>query len=227
MGIIKSFNNKIKHLQAYSHAREIFSTFQEFTMIPKGIYVENLLLSSKALPIEGSVVECGVWRGGMISGMAKILGNNRDYYLYDSFEGLPDADDLDGQKAIDYQKNTDAKGYFDNCTAEIGFAQEAVKKAGISKSHLVKGWFDKTVPNHPEDDQIAILRLDGDWYKSIKICLDHLFDKVVDGGLIILDDYYVWDGCTKAVHDFLSERKLSVRIKQFNNLICYIEKKSD
>lgn len=41
-------------------------------------------------------MECGVWRGGMIASISEILGNNREYYLFDSFEGLPQAKEIDG-----------------------------------------------------------------------------------------------------------------------------------
>jgi hypothetical protein len=44
------------------------------------------------------------------------------------------------------------------------------------------------------------------------ICLEYLFPKVIKGGLIILDDYHVWDGCSKALHDYLSKYKCSERI---------------
>jgi hypothetical protein len=74
------------------------------------------------------------------------------------------------------------------------------------------------------NEKIAILRLDGDWYESTMTCLAHLYDKVNPGGLIILDDYYMWDGCSKALHDFMSERKLDVKIRQYDNQICYLVK---
>ena len=224
MGLADKINNKLSSRKEYKEAKAIYEKFSDFTMIPSGIYMENLLLAKKAKNLQGAIVECGVWRGGMSAGMATILGTDRDYYLYDSYEGLPDAGKYDGQDAIDYQKEPGAKNYFDNCTAEISFAQEAMKKAGVSNAKFIKGWFKDTVPHHDEKVKIAVLRLDGDWYDSIMDCLVHLYDYVVEGGIIILDDYHVWDGCTRAVHDFLSERKLALRIREFNNVLCYIQK---
>jgi O-methyltransferase len=72
------------------------------------------------------------------------------------------------------------------------------------------------------DGGIALLRLDGDWYESTMACLDALYDRVVPGGLVIIDDYYTWDGCARAVHDFLSRRGVSARIRQWANAICYL-----
>jgi len=48
--------------------------------------------------------------------------------------------------------------------------------------------------------------------------LTNLYPYVVKGGLIILDDYYYWEGCAKAVHDFLSTNQLRDKIYQFKNL---------
>jgi len=70
-----------------------------------------------------------------------------------------------------------------------------------------KGWFQDTIPiKSGEVDKIAILRLDSDWYESTKICLEHLFDKVVPDGFVIFDDYGLYAGCKKAVDEFLGSR---------------------
>jgi O-methyltransferase len=38
------------------------------------------------------------------------------------------------------------------------------------------------------------------------VCLDHFWDRVMPGGIVLIDDYYIWEGCRRAVHDFLSRR---------------------
>ena len=59
-----------------------------------------------------------------------------------------------------------------------------------------KGWFQETLPGVTKEiKQIAILRLDGDFYASTKVCLDFLYEKVVSGGFIIVDDYGTREGC--------------------------------
>jgi len=69
-----------------------------------------------------------------------------------------------------------------------------------------------------------LLRLDSDWYESTKQCLENLFDLVVDGGLVIIDDYYVWDGCARAVHDFLSKRGSLCKLQQSRGGVSFIIK---
>ena len=195
--------------------------FADLTMVPGETFLDNLEVIRDKLKTDGAVVECGVWRGGMSGGMASLLGNGRTYYLVDSFEGLPVPSDKDGESAFQWQVDKDSPGYHDNCRAEEAFAQTAMQRAGCVNWHLVRGWFADTVPNLKVADGIALLRLDGDWYDSTMVCLDHLFDQVVSGGVIIIDDYYAWDGCTRAVHDFLSKRSATERIRA-HGTVAYI-----
>ena len=95
--------------------------------------------------------------------------------------------------------------------------------AGARSFSLIKGWFNETVPNFKPPSPIALLRLDGDWYESTMVCLVHLFDEVAPGGIVILDDYYIWDGCSRALHDFLSKRLAVERVRSLGN-VCFLEK---
>jgi O-methyltransferase len=175
-------------------------------------------------PVPGLIVECGVWRGGMSAAIASVVGLERTYYLFDSFEGLPEPKELDGQKAKEWSAGADPETFHDNCRAEEQTAAEAMRLAGVKNAHLIKGWFDQTLPSFQPKEPIAILRLDGDWYDSTICCLTHLYDKVARGGVIIIDDYHAWEGCTRAVHDFLSQRKSPEPVKQFDNILAYIVK---
>jgi hypothetical protein len=152
----------------------LFVKYQDFTMIPRDSFIENLGLVQHFAHLEGAVVECGVWRGGMMAAMAELLGNARKYYLYDSFEGLPPAQEIDGLQAKAWQETKDSPWYYDNCRAEQSYAEEAMRLAGAKRVELVKGWFSETTPAFPKAESIAILRLDGDWYDSIMDCMVHL-----------------------------------------------------
>ena len=72
-------------------------------------------------------------------------------------------------------------------------------------THFHAGWFQETLRALPAGfGAIALLRIDGDWYESTKICLDVLFPKVVSGGIVVIDDYGKWSGCREAVDEFLA-----------------------
>jgi O-methyltransferase len=201
----------------------VYREFCDHTRLSERTYCDNLRLVDRFKDIEGSIVECGVWRGGMIAGIARILGCDRTYYLFDSFEGLPKAKEIDGEKAVCWQAGNDVR----NCRTEETFAQEVMRQAGAVRVHVLKGWFDQTLKTFPLDERIAVLRLDADWYSSTAECLNNLYSRVAPGGLIIVDDYFVWDGCARAIHDFLSYNKLRDRIQQFDNGVCYLVKSED
>jgi O-methyltransferase len=202
---MNSILRQISWIIRYPRKYYIFQKCRNHSMFGHPAFITNLLLSDTVHQLDGSIVECGTWRGGMSAGFSLNLGKNRKVFLFDSFEGLPDVTKKDGEKAKEYQIQTK----FDPTGAEF---------------EIIKGWFDDTIPNFNKDMKIALLHLDGDWYDSTMVCLENFYDKVVPGGIIILDDYTNWEGCTKAVNDFLSKNDLGIAIRQYNNLVSYFVK---
>jgi len=184
--------------------------------------MSNLRLCSEFAPATGCIVECGVWRGGMSAAMAEVLPD-RHHLLFDSFEGLPPAQDIDGVAALSYQNDKGSPTYFDNCRAESSFSEKAMAMSPAKDFQLVRGWFEETLPTFVSPEPIAVLRLDSDWYASTTDCLTYLYPQVMPGGLILIDDYFVWDGCARAVHDYLSKHKLTDRVHEFNGLCFFIK----
>lgn len=183
--------------------------------------------------IEGSFVECGVWKGGSAAVMASANlfseRGDRKIHLFDLFDDIiaPDPK-LDGEKAVqdinrllkkqgktlnDFtENNIPISGVYNDFggAGSVGIVEQLLcDTLKYKKENVVfnVGLFEKTIPNN-NVDKIALLRLDGDWYSSIKVCLDHLYDKVVPNGVIIIDDYWTYEGCKKAVDDFFEERNL-------------------
>jgi len=208
--------------------RGIYRKYRDYTQIHEAKFVDNLELCARFEAISGCVVECGVWRGGMSAGMAELLGAQRDYLLFDSFEGMPPArEDLDGAAAIAWQSNAAGPIYRNNNAASQEEAAAAMKLSGATSFSLVKGWFDQTVPGFAPPCEIAILRLDGDWYESTRVCLENLYPHVAARGIVIVDDYYNWEGCARAVNEFLAEvasPNAVPRLRQFHDSAAYLVK---
>ena len=211
-------------LKALVKHQSVYTRFKPYTMVPNSIFLTNLKLVEQCKDVPGVVVECGTWKGGMIAGIAAVLKDSRRYYLFDSFQGLPPAKEIDGPRAIGWQSDATSSHYLDNCAADEKYAMEAMELSGAKDFRIVKGWFKESLLSFPPEEPIAILRLDGDWYDSTKECLDMLFPQVSSGGIIILDDYYAWDGCSMAIHDYLSDNQRPERILQSNNEVCFIVK---
>jgi O-methyltransferase len=208
---------------SFLRAANVSRRYRQHTMISPLGFVDNLMIAERWAPPGGEVVECGVWRGGMIRGLAEVLGRDRKYHLFDSFEGLPAAkSELDGQAAIDWQQNTGSRYYYDNCSADEAHAKALFEGSGYDVE-FHRGWFDDTIPKYQPERPISVLRLDGDWYDSTMTCLRGLVPHLAPKALILVDDYLQWDGCSRALHDYLSQSQSTMRIytSRFCS-ICYL-----
>jgi O-methyltransferase len=220
-----TLRNNLIHFGRAAKFLKLHRKYRDFTMAPAAIFWRNMLIADARRHVKGCVVECGVWRGGMSAGMAEVLGPNRQYFLFDSFEGLPPAQEqLDGAEAVRWQQDTKSETYYDNCRAPIEFAERAMQMSGTPHYTLVKGWFEQTLPHFVPPEPIAILRIDGDWYESTMTALEALFKHLAPQGIVIVDDYYAWDGCSRAVHDFLSRHQLTTRIMQEHGICVLVQR---
>ena len=164
--------------------------------------------------INGAIVECGIAMGGtaaMMSLTSEYFGKkSRDKWFFDSFEGLPDPtkEDYINGKTGNFIRPL-PKGSCLGTYKDVSNYFFKVLKLSPYKTFLIKGWFQDTVPmNCKSIKEIAILRLDGDWYESTKIPLDYFFEKVSINGFIIIDDYYTCYGSKRAVDEFMNSNKL-------------------
>jgi hypothetical protein len=201
-------------------------------MVPKVNFLVNLDLvqeySSKPHLRDGAIVECGTWKGGMAAAMMEIGGTHRDYHFFDSFEGLPPAKEIDGSAALEWQGNTAGPFFFNNCTASAEEFRATIAMTGmpLRRVHVHPGFFEDTMRDL-SIPPIAVLRLDADWYDSTMICLEALFDKILPGGIILVDDYYYWDGCSRAVHEFLARRQATERVRERGQSLALIVRTAD
>ena len=208
--------------------RGILDTVKPYTMVPEPAlrFTVERTVSSISMGVPGVIVECGVWRGGCSIAMmlaqrlsfGKVI---RPVYLADSFEGLPQATDRDGSIAKHWQQGS-ADHTYNNCSATLDEVQSALTSTGIKPTEyqLVSGWFEDTLPELARQlakTSIAVLRIDADWYDSVLSCLQYLEPLVSQEGTVILDDYYWWDGATRATHDYLSRSDMPYRIQSFAN----------
>ena len=163
--------------------------------------------------IPGAIVECGVWRGGSMMAAARtlqLLGEtDRELYLFDTFEGMSAPTDRDvdfvGQRADNLLATTERKEDGIWVCVALEDVQQAVGTVGYpaSQIHYVRGKVEDTIPaNAP--DQIALLRLDTDWYESTRHELEHLYPRLASGGVIIIDDYGHWKGSRQATDEFIA-----------------------
>jgi O-methyltransferase len=202
---------------------ELYEKYKSKTMLGHDHYVTNLALCA-SVTAGGCVVECGVWKGGTSAGMAEVLGPERDYFLFDSFQGHVDPQPVDGPAAVAWKRDTNGPWYFDNAVVGPEEADAAMQLAGVKRYHLIRGWFKDTLTGFQPPSPIAVLRIDCDWYDGTMTCLRALFPYVAKDGILIADGYPDWDGYARAIHEYLTEYEGMARIRQFQGGLYYIVK---
>lgn len=148
-----------------------------------------------------------------VANMLKHLSaDTRELYLFDTFGGMsaPTKDDItsSGEEASPFweqsQRNDNDNDW---CYASLEEVEANMAKTSYNKSqvHYVKGMVEETIPAGAPA-QIALLRLDTDWYESTYHEMVHLYPKLSPGGVLILDDYGFWQGAKKAVDQYFDEQ---------------------
>ncbi|MFA7441040.1 MAG: TylF/MycF/NovP-related O-methyltransferase [Sphingomonadaceae bacterium] len=183
-------------------------------------------IHAEAIP--GDIVECGVWSGGSLALAAlwdlQYSDSKRIYHAFDSFEGLPPPTEDDGAVFENFNTNSRKKNRIATQKLQktgvcAGDSADTVRmffhKLGIpaDRSRFHVGWFQDTVPAAAREiGPLSILRIDGDWYDSTKVCLDHLYDIVSPGGYVIVDDYGCFSGCKRAVDEFMAMYNIKAQL---------------
>ena len=178
----------------------------------------TLIERSIAEGVAGDIIETGVWRGGAsIMARAVLLAHDvtdRRVVVADSFEGLPPpAPDL-------YPADSTSDLHeFTELAIPLEQVQANFRRFDLLDDQVVflKGWFRDTMPT-VASERIAVLRLDGDMYESTMDALNALYDKVVPGGAVIVDDYGAVEGCRRAIADFLGARSIRVKLANIDGI---------
>lgn len=165
--------------------------------------------------LPGAFVECGVWRGGSMFAAARTLldlgDTSRELYLYDTFSGMPaptDADKRhhDGASAATLLADPGEDMTRAEAALDIVKATMARSTYPQGKIHFVQGKVEDTIPD-VAPATIALLRLDTDWYSSTLHELEHLYSRLLPGGVLIIDDYGWWEGARRAVDEFFEHHE--------------------
>lgn len=171
--------------------------------------------------IPGSIVECGVWRGGSVLATIEVLLRlgitDRDVYLYDTFEGMTEPSEADTspfeqeRSALASWRRYQRQGlrgwdwFFRPDIFNLENVKNLLHDTGYPSEHIhfVVGPVEETLPDNAPRE-IALLRLDTDWYESTHHELVHLYPRLSEGGVLIIDDYGHWEGARRAVDEFFA-----------------------
>ena len=176
--------------------------------------------------IEGDIVECGVWKGGSMMAAALTLmrmgDTDRDLYLFDTYTGMTEPTEADVSSPYDgyspqkrWQRISGKGGEW--AGVPVGEVQAAVESTGYpaERIHCVAGKVEDTLPEQAPE-HVALLRLDTDWYESTKHELVTLYPRLVDGGVLIVDDYGHYEGARRAVDEYFDDSGEAVLLNRID-----------
>lgn len=160
--------------------------------------------------VPGDLIETGVWRGGAciyMKALVETFNQKRKVYVADSFEGLPNPD-----ARYPADANPEWVELRPLLAVSLEEVRENFKKYNLLDDDVifVKGFFEHSL-SQVSAKALAMLRLDGDMYSSTIQVLDQLYERVSNGGFIVIDDFHL-DACRAAIHDFRVARNIQAPI---------------
>ncbi|WPE17753.1 TylF/MycF/NovP-related O-methyltransferase [Candidatus Thioglobus autotrophicus] len=184
-------------------------------------------LYKKIINIPGDIVECGVYKGGSLIRMATYrdtleVNMSRKIIAFDAFGSFPRVESKIDDNFIDQFESEGGEGI------AISELKECLEYKNIKNIELIKGDINSTLEGYIVKNpalKVALLHIDVDVEKPTKTILKHLYERVVPGGLIVLDDYGVIHGETKAVDDFFADMGVSIQKLPFSKTPAFIVKR--
>lgn len=202
-----------------------FYLTSHLTRLPKMLAHYEIYKSILNLP--GQIVECGVFKGTSLIRFCtfrEVLESpfSRKIIGFDIFGKFPKKGDVDDVAFIEKFERDAGDGI------SVTELKQVFSHKGFENYELVKGDIIGTVPDyadaHPEL-KIALLHIDVDVYEPSMVVLQHLYDRVVKGGVIIFDDYGTVAGETKAIDEFFSNQNIEVEKLPISHIPAFIRKK--
>ncbi len=176
-----------------------------FPPFPWGQWVYGQLIQNYCLKLPGDLIELGVGAGGTSLIFASLLKNtDRKIYSLDTYSGLPAPD-----KALD---NPYWRAGLYTGVVPLGPRLRNLAKENQLSDHIeiVEGLFADTLPTLPKDARFSFAHLDSDLYQSVLDSLEGVYDRVVDGGILVIDDFFHHaQGPARAASDFFNARGMT------------------
>lgn len=144
-----------------------------------------LWAAQHAARLPGDFVECGVDNGMLSVGICEWLGFNsldKDFWLFDTFKGIPESQMSDAER-------TGIGGWHNRESYEECFAAAEANFAPWPRCRLVRGEVPDTLADFPPGRQVAFLSIDMNILLPEIAALDFFWDRLVPGGIVLLDDY--------------------------------------
>ena len=180
------------------------------------IDLSQAILRAEKQGTPGILIEAGCALGGSAIVMVAAKSKGREFRVYDTFKMIPPPSTNDGSDAHQrYEEIAAGKSAGIHGTTYYGYEEDLVDKVTsafttcgyplkVNQTRLLQGLFQDTLTI---DVPVALAHLDCDWYESVMTCLKRIAPQLSLGGVLVVDDYFHWSGCKKAVDEFFSDKQ--------------------
>jgi hypothetical protein len=184
------------------------------------------------MPVKGSIVECGLFRGFSVMAWAKLStilepeNLTRRIYGFDTFDGFPSVSEQD-RTGVGVAEQGDFQASSYDELLELIRAYDQDRFLGhIPKVQLIRGDATKTIPEFLQQNNhilVSLLFLDFDLYEPTKIALEQFVPRMPKGAILAFDelDNPIWPGETKALLDTLQVNRLKIQRLEWDPYIGY------
>ena len=214
--------------EAYAHENAFYLTCTPGRI---GKLLAHVELYRRATSVPGAFVECGVFKGASFARFAMV----RQLFESDESRALVGFDTFGKFPETRFEADKDRRSRFIESAGDDSISVDqlhgVLEHKGCHKNvTLVAGDICETVPafveQHPEL-RIALLHVDVDMYEPSEVIMRVLAPLVVPGGVIVLDDYGMFPGATKAIDDFLADRPERIQKLSYARAPVFVIKQSD
>jgi asparagine synthase (glutamine-hydrolysing) len=217
---LQNFINSFFNSGAYGTRKKTPDTIiaeihrRKLTYLPKVRMnsIANTIIEIENKKMPGILIETGCALGGSSILMASLKKRKRPLKIYDVFEMIPPPGEHDTQDVHDrYNIISSGKSHGIGGEEYYGYRQNLFQEVydnfndfGINPKKnavkLIKGLLQNTLEL---SEPVAFAHIDVDWYDPVLVSLERIFPKLLQGGSIIIDDYFDWGGCRNATDEFL------------------------
>lgn len=184
-------------------------------------------LYKKIIELPGDIVECGIFKGNSLFRLLAFRDllespYSRKVVGFDIFGSFPQTEYEDDKRYLQHFIDTAGEN-----SIELSEIEKICNYKKSESVTFVKGDINVTVPEYMKQNphtKIALLHIDTDVYEPALTILNHFYDSVVKGGIIMFDDYGTFPGETKAVDDFFKDKDVVIRKLPISHIPSYIIK---
>ena len=183
-------------------------------------------LYKRIVDLPGHIVECGVFKGASLLRFAtfrELMESpfSRKIIGFDAFGKFPPQDEAEDAAFIEEFESQAGEGI------SIEELEKVLHFKRYQNIELVRGDVTETVPQYVEDHpelKIALLHVDVDVYKPTQTILQHLFSRVVAGGIVAFDDFATVAGETQAIDEFFADRPVRFQKLRISHIPSFLVK---